>query len=251
MDYLSDVDDATIEIRVRGRWSRRLQLELSRGVDKALAEAPRAALLDLSGLIDPHGESIPTLLDAQRSAAAVTPSVRLMVCAGAARLSRRLDAVRAGSRIPTFDSVRQARMALRSAGLVPVMHHIDLPPDYVSAALARDWIGQVCSDWRLEHLLHTVRLVVSELALNAIEHAATPFTVTLSLRGAILHLAVRDQSSMLPTLMNPGSYDPGGPLADRGRGLRLVAAHAIAWGATPCRVGKVVWATLKTPVVRP
>ncbi len=250
VEFLGDVDDATTEVRVRGRWSAGLALDLTHGVRKALIEAPRAVLLDLSGLEDPAGTCIPTLIDGYRSAATAPRPVRLVLCGPRGGLYARLRAVGIGSAIPIFPTTEQARTALRGTAMLPAMSRLDLAPEPVSAALARDVIGQACADWHLGHLLHPARVVVSELALNAIEHAPGPFSVTVSLRRPILHIAVRDRDPSLPRLRDPGPYDPVSPLADRGRGLRLVASYAAAWGAMPCRMGKVVWATLSTRTVR-
>jgi anti-sigma regulatory factor (Ser/Thr protein kinase) len=129
---------------------------------------------------------------------------------------------------------------------MPDQRRAELPATYASAALARDLVGQACTDWRLGEVLHPARLIASELATNAIEHARTPFLVVLSLRGPMLHLAVQDGDPRLPRLLDPGTYDPFSPLADRGRGLRVVAGQATSWGAMPSRYGKVVWATLRT-----
>jgi anti-sigma regulatory factor (Ser/Thr protein kinase) len=96
------------------------------------------------------------------------------------------------------------------------------------------------------HLIHNdlasevdvLRLVVSELATNAVIHAATPFTVTVGRINGTLSLTVRDRSIIGPEagpLIRPG-------LATRGRGLHLVALLSSTWGITPAHDGKSVWA---------
>ena len=84
----------------------------------------------------------------------------------------------------------------------------------------------------------TPRSVVTELAANAVRHARSPFTVTLSSRGHGVKIAVRDESPLAPNLRDPTSFD------SRGRGLHLVAALSASWGADLEADGKVVWAEL-------
>jgi len=81
-------------------------------------------------------------------------------------------------------------------------------------------------------------VVVGELAANAVVHARTPFTVTLSSREGRLTVAVRDHSPRTPNLRDPAS------LETHGRGLRLVAGVSANWGTELVPAGKVVWAEL-------
>ena len=91
------------------------------------------------------------------------------------------------------------------------------------------------------HLPEMVRacleLVVSELAANAVVHAATPFVVTVTL-GPRLRVEVIDGSPEPPVRQDSGLDAPSG------RGLRLVEACADNWGYEVLPDGKVVWAEL-------
>jgi two-component sensor histidine kinase len=80
--------------------------------------------------------------------------------------------------------------------------------------------------------------VVSELATNAVVHAATAFTVNLSRLDDVLTLTVEDGSPGFPR-----QFGPGAELAPGGRGLRIVEALSTAWGVTDKVTGKSVWAT--------
>ncbi|WP_162259397.1 ATP-binding protein [Phycicoccus sp. Soil803] len=97
-----------------------------------------------------------------------------------------------------------------------------------------------------KHLIHNglssevdvLRLVVSELATNAVIHAVTPFTVTVGRINGTLSLIVRDRSMIGPEadpVCRPG-------LATGGRGLHLVELLSSTWGITLARDGKSVWA---------
>jgi anti-sigma regulatory factor (Ser/Thr protein kinase) len=80
-----------------------------------------------------------------------------------------------------------------------------------------------------------VEMIVSELASNAVIHAATPFTVRLIV-GITVRVEVSDGNADPPILRRPSSLRVGG------RGLVIVDGFADRWGAYPVDDGKVVWA---------
>ena len=88
-------------------------------------------------------------------------------------------------------------------------------------------------------LLDDARLVVSELAANAVVHARSPFTVSIHSRDSTLRILVRDESRVVPTVREVSS-----DTAPSGRGMQLVAALASRWGVELTSDGKVVWAEL-------
>jgi Histidine kinase-like ATPase domain len=102
---------------------------------------------------------------------------------------------------------------------------------FVACLLAcRPFAGRVSGD--------DVQLVVSELATNAVIHAGTPFSVSVSSDGSVMRIAVSDWSAIRPVMRD-------GSLATlSGRGLRPVAAVSSAWGVDPGPDGKTVWAEL-------
>ena len=81
-------------------------------------------------------------------------------------------------------------------------------------------------------------LVVEELVTNVVDHARTPFRLTVRLTNHVLHLAVRDCDSGLPRLR------PFDPDAARGRGLQVITAIAQQWGCDRHERGKTVWVDL-------
>jgi hypothetical protein len=102
---------------------------------------------------------------------------------------------------------------------------------FVAGLLAcRPFAGRVDPD--------DVQLVVSELATNAVVHAGTPFSISVSSDGAVMRIEVSDWSAA-PPVMRDGAV---GALS--GRGLRLVAAVSGNWGVEPGPDGKTVWAEL-------
>jgi anti-sigma regulatory factor (Ser/Thr protein kinase) len=82
------------------------------------------------------------------------------------------------------------------------------------------------------------RLVVSELATNAVIHAGTPFSVAVCCNGSALRIEVQDRSGAAPIMRSST------PTARSGRGLLLVDAVTRDWGVEPGPDGKTVWAEL-------
>jgi hypothetical protein len=90
-----------------------------------------------------------------------------------------------------------------------------------------------------EILVQDAALVVSELAANAVVHAKSSFSVSVSLRASTLRIDVAD----------------GGPVAAaatsqawvprQGRGLGLIDALCARWGTDATAEGKVVWGELQ------
>ena len=93
-------------------------------------------------------------------------------------------------------------------------------------------------DHRLLYLVDPVRLVASELATNALVHAQTAFTVTLSASDARVLLTVRDHSPALP------ERRPAHAVNATSRGLEIVGIISQEWGINQdeARLNEV-WAT--------
>jgi anti-sigma regulatory factor (Ser/Thr protein kinase) len=84
--------------------------------------------------------------------------------------------------------------------------------------------------------LDDARLVISELAANAVLHARSPFSISISSRDSTIRIGVHDESQVVPEVHEPSLTD--------GRGMHLVAALASRWGVDVTPAGKVVWAEL-------
>lgn len=246
LDVVSDVGAATVEMTVHGRWSRRLGADISHAMKKCLAEHPAVVLVDLRDLQDPSGASAAMWLAGRRAGLALRPPVQVALClAPDDPLAARLQRLGTPRYLAMYGSLAQARVAVAGRRPLTDMLQWPLAPAPESASVARDLIGQACQAWGSPSLLHPARLVVSELVANAVEHAGTEHLVTVSRRGAALHLSVRDGDPRPPRLLPPAPVVPGEPLDERGRGLRLVHATAFAWGSMPTRTGKVVWASVR------
>ncbi|MGK5682048.1 ATP-binding protein [Actinoplanes sp. URMC 104] len=246
MTVTADWDTAVTVVTVRGPWGNPLRQETFTAIKKVLSEHPAAMIVDLCDLRDVRAVSVPTWLTVSQVAASMEPPVRAVGCLprGSA-LGNRLDRLGARNFLPLFDDLAGAEAAVAAGGPVTDRLRIDLAPHPDSPALARNLVTEACGAWGLPEVLYPARLVMSELAANAVEHARTAFTALVLRRGAGVHLIVSDREPRMPRLVE-APHDPPGNLWDvRGQGLRTVQAAAAGWGALPTRDGKMVWATVR------
>ncbi|MEU1852961.1 ATP-binding protein [Streptomyces sp. NPDC019990] len=114
-----------------------------------------------------------------------------------------------------------------------------------SVRQTRGFVRDVLGEWKLPELVDTAELVTSELASNAVLHARCDvFRVTVRrLPGDGVRVVVTDLTKTLPTAVRAGDDE------DHGRGLAIVEAMSVEWGADPLPWGKRVWADLRKPPV--
>lgn len=130
-------------------------------------------------------------------------------------------------------------MADMTEGPRTVTRHFD--PEVASAGAARAFLREVTAGTGID--LDAMILVASELVNNAISHAQTPFTVTVTLTAERVRIAVTDASTK-PVIAAPlDTSTPGG------FGMHLVARLAADWGTSPLPDGKTVW--FETPALPP
>lgn len=115
------------------------------------------------------------------------------------------------------------------------------PAVAASVAGVRDFVTSEITPYLSAQAVESARVVASELATNAVEHAGTPFTVTVDWVGEEVTLRVADAAPGVPVAGPPGALDV------RGRGLLLVDALSVAWGVSAeVAGGKSVWASFPT-----
>jgi hypothetical protein len=108
-----------------------------------------------------------------------------------------------------------------------------------STARATSFVSTMLIDHRLLRLVDPVRAVTSELSANAIIHARTPFTVTLSRTGPMVVLTVQDGAPDSGVVRSSVQV-----MAEEGHGLNLVATLSRAWGVTAAADhSKRIWAS--------
>jgi anti-sigma regulatory factor (Ser/Thr protein kinase) len=117
----------------------------------------------------------------------------------------------------------------------------DVAGDVAGEAVSEAVAGQVAED---------AAIVVTELAANAVLHARSAFTLTVTRSAAGARIAVRDNTP-LPAAAAAGPDGADGPdgafAVLTGHGLSVVAQLASRWSVEPLAGGKVVWAELSRP----
>ncbi|MGA5304537.1 ATP-binding protein [Nucisporomicrobium flavum] len=245
LSVTADRDGSFVDITVTGHWTAALQTAATRTLRKCLAERPAGIMVDLHGLVDPAGASVPTWI----SAAEATPAVRLALCLP--RESALAAALRSADCKSVLETPEEARAALTENCPPAEVIRLRLTPSPEAPCEARNLVGDACHEWDLQAVLHPGRAVMSELVANAVEHARTDMDISVSRRGTALHLVVRDRTRQLPRVLDLAPVEPGLPLDERGHGLRVVHADSTAWGAIPVTDGKMVWATVRDRAGRP
>ncbi|GGS12077.1 ATP-binding protein [Streptomyces aureoverticillatus] len=127
---------------------------------------------------------------------------------------------------------------------------VTLPSDPVSVSAARRYVADVLSEWGLPAdaaVSDTVRLIVSELATNAVQHTlgqSPTFTVDVQLdRDERLRIGVTDSHPRYPKRL------PAAVQQDNGRGMVIIRWLTAECGGrlSVCPTaegGKTVWITL-------
>jgi anti-sigma regulatory factor (Ser/Thr protein kinase) len=103
----------------------------------------------------------------------------------------------------------------------------------------RRFVRDILRAWGEDPLDGALEVVTSELATNAVQHARSPFRVSISRGPAGIRVAVRDTSRVRPAQVSGNRARPGG------RGVRLVAALSASWGVVEEHDGKTVWAEVE------
>src|SRR3954453_21679022 len=111
-----------------------------------------------------------------------------------------------------------------------------VPPEPERWPYVRRQAAAVLRRWQLDEVVAEVELLVDELAGNAVRHARTPFSVTLTWDGHTLRGEVTDVNPLPP---QPKHSPPPDDLG--GRGLLLVSRLADRWGFEGHSRGKTVW----------
>jgi two-component sensor histidine kinase len=103
-------------------------------------------------------------------------------------------------------------------------------------AAVRELVRSQLTEWGVATSLDDACLIASELVNNALLHARSDVTVTLSSSDRGVRVAVADSSVALPSPGRPT------PTSCSGRGLRIIDSLAVRWGYDLQSSGKVVWA---------
>ncbi|MEU5582466.1 ATP-binding protein [Streptomyces huasconensis] len=127
---------------------------------------------------------------------------------------------------------------------------VTLPSDPASVSAARAYVAHVLTEWGLPgeaELADSIRLIVSELATNAVQHTkgqSPTFTVDVRLdRDERLRIGVTDSHPRHPRRL------PAAVQQDNGRGMVIIRWLAVECGgklsvSPTAEGGKTVWISL-------
>ena len=118
-----------------------------------------------------------------------------------------------------------------------------LPVSEHSARLARRVARTVLAAWQLPDTQETAVLLLSELVMNAIQHARPTETIVVELEAvkSCLRIEIANQDPRWPQPRTPDES------AESGFGFLLLDALASRWGVRQTAAGKAVWAELEPP----
>jgi len=112
------------------------------------------------------------------------------------------------------------------------------PAELNSVRAARHYVAALLDLAAAEAVVTDAAIVVTELAANAVVHAHSRFTLTVTRSAAGAKIAVRDHTPLAP----PDGEGPFRVLI--GHGLSVVSQLARRWAVERLPDGKVVWAEL-------
>ena len=118
------------------------------------------------------------------------------------------------------------------------------PAEADAVRTARAVVRGRLHDWGLDSVGDIVALLVSELVTNALRHATGPIGVRIRRSDGSPYTLLVEVSDPLPDPPRERAADADD---ESGRGLRLVACSANAWGTRPGESGKTVWFELTVP----
>ena len=116
---------------------------------------------------------------------------------------------------------------------------ITLPAEPTSASAARRFVMDQLRDVD-DDVIEAAALLTTELATNAILHAATDFAVKVTTDDDRIRIELTDESPVMPVRRRFSTE------AGTGRGLRLVEALSLRWGVEPADPGKTVFFEVDT-----
>jgi anti-anti-sigma regulatory factor len=213
-----------------------------------IARQPDVIIVDLAGIAPACAAALSVLRAAVRVATDTLAGVPIVVLAPDPAMFTALRGTDLHRDVHVVERRHEAvSLAARQASpLRQVLRHVPCEPG--SLREMRRAVTGACERWGASQMAPEAELVAGELVTNVIEHAQTPFDLTIALRERHLYLAVRDGSAEPPRRIGPN-----GPSTARGRGLLVVEDIAASWGSVAAPDGKIVWAMIpvKAPVVPP
>jgi anti-anti-sigma regulatory factor len=233
------LDEATLVTAV-GTLDTASSPHLRTALRKCLVDQPRALVVELSEAVATDANAL-AVLQAVARQASIWPGLPFAVAVRAGPIRDDIHRLGYARSFPVRETTVEALAAIDAGVAQPAVREL-LPPISGVARHARAVVTEACVRWRLDHLVGPACVLVTELVVNAVEHAGTTMTLRVSHRPRFLLISVEDGSEEIPRVLRlPADIDPG-----PGRGLALIEGTASRWGCLPTDKGKVVWAVLRS-----
>ena len=226
-------------VTLRGELSLSTVGPLAAALPKLLAEHGRL-VIDLASLRASWVAALQVFPTALATAGG-WPSARMALFRADEQLAAALHRVRVPDVVPLAQS-RTAACALLATRPSRVMRYHELPKHLGSPERARALVRGACADWHVPAVAGPAELVASELVRNAVVHTGTPCRLSIALDSRGLHVTITDRGPERPAAL--GRRDAAAPCDGRRGSPHAVSTLSKAWGVTPRRGGKSVWALL-------
>lgn len=113
-----------------------------------------------------------------------------------------------------------------------------------SVPAARHFVSKALASSGADDEVWVAAQVATELAANAVVHAATAFVVRVHVDDDFVRIAVTDRKPLATAARRHFSVD-----STTGRGLRLVASLSTSWGVETTDTTKTVWCEIKRSIL--
>lgn len=205
-------------------------------IDAALEE-PRAVIVDASALDVPATTAWSAITSAHWHVH-LWPNIPLMLVCPDSTVRAVLRGTGITRQVPVYRSVADAReacLAQRQPRRERMCTH--LPATLLSAAHARRLVHRWLTAWSCPAMISAAATVATELVENTLLHTNSAPQLTIEYDGELVAVAVEDTSRVRAQRREDAAHGIN-PVS----GLAVVAALSRAWGCTPKRTGKTVWA---------
>jgi hypothetical protein len=225
-------------LTVDGVLNSRTYVQLRNCIIEAALDEPRAVLVDVNALHVPASSSWKVFTSARWHVRSWPDVPIMLICAHPGR-RRAIGRGGVTRYVPVHANVEAALGTLTDGRPARWRTRMELPASLVSLRKARALVAEWLAAWSHVELIPVATVVVDVFIENVLQHTACAPVLVLESDGTAVTISVRDDSS-IPAARHEDSRRGG----DRVSGLAIVASVCRAWGSTPMRSGKTVWAVV-------
>lgn len=235
--YADTVEEACL-LRARGTLDSSTYLEMRDSVIKAALDEPQAVLVDVSGLAVPL-PSTWSVFTSARWHVSTWPDIPVLLICPRPDAAARIAHTGVTRYVPVHADIESALASLVTGKPSRRRARLELPHHLSSLRGSRDFVAEWLTNWSLDLLIPTVKVIVDVLVENVLRHTQSSPVLLLESTGSEVTIAVQDADDAPAVRRETGA---GG--TEQTSGLAMVGALARAWGNSPAPSGKTVWAVV-------